>query len=147
MKSKTINPKYIEWRSPEEMHEIALTWISELKFIKDEQHFLDELLESFSLQMLSDKNFQKSKTVINGLSDKRKAIEPMLKKIINHHNKLTILMDGIDQLEEEKEYKEENRLLYLEVTEYLNEYKDVKRQVFDLIKTIMKHTKQKRLLK
>ena len=147
MKSKTINPKYIEWRSPEEMHEIALTWISELKFIKDEQHFLDELLESFSLQMLSDKNFQKSKTVINGLSDKRKAIEPMLKKIINHHNKLTILMDGIDQLEKEKEYKEENRSLYLEVTEYLNEYKDVKRQVFDLIKTIMKHTKQKRLLK
>ncbi|TYP74249.1 hypothetical protein [Aquimarina intermedia] len=147
MKSKTINPKYIEWRSPEEMHEIALTWISELKFIKDEQHFLDELLESFSLQMLSDKNFAKSKTVINGLSDKRKAIEPMLKKIINHHNKLTILMDGINQLEEEKEYKEENRSLYIEVTEYLNEYKAVKRQVFDLIKTIMKHNKQKRLLK
>lgn len=147
MKSKTINSKYIEWRSPEEMHEFALTWISELKFIKDEQHFLDELLESFSLQMLSDKNFPKSKTVFNALSDKRKVIEPMLKKIINHHNQLTILMDGTDQLDEEKTYKEENRLLYLEVSEYLNDYKAVKRQVFDLIKSIMKHNKQKRLLK
>ncbi|WP_378187644.1 hypothetical protein ACE939_04735 [Aquimarina sp. W85] len=79
MKSRVVNSKYVEWRSAEEMHEIALTWISELKFIKDEQYFFDELLDNFSLQLLSEKNFTKSKKVHNALGEMRKYLEPLLK--------------------------------------------------------------------
>ncbi|PKV48275.1 hypothetical protein ATE84_0271 [Aquimarina sp. MAR_2010_214] len=146
MKAKQPNIKYVEWRSPEELHEISLSWVSELKFIKDEQHFLDELIENHTLQLISKKTFEKSKQIIQELSLCRKNIDPLLKKIINHHNELTILLDGIDQPIKEKQYKEDHWGLTIEVSTYFNNYKEIKRKIFDLIKAIIKQGKQKRLL-
>ncbi|EZH74731.1 hypothetical protein ATO12_08300 [Aquimarina atlantica] len=146
MKAKQPNIKYVEWRSPEELHEISLNWVSELKFIKDEQHFLDELIENHTIQLISKKIFEESKNILQELSLSRKGLDPLLKKIINHHNELTILLDGIDQPVEEKQYKEDHWELTMAVSKYLNSYKETKRKVFDLIKTIMKEGKQKRLL-
>ncbi|MEW7290024.1 hypothetical protein [Aquimarina sp. 2304DJ70-9] len=146
MKAKEPNVKYVEWQSPDELHEAALTWVSELKFIKDEQHFLDDLMENYALQLISEKIFEKSKKVVNDLAEERKGLEPLLKEIINHHNALTILVDGKDQPVEEKQYKEDHRALVIKVSQYLNNYKDTKRKIFELIKTIMKQGKQKRLL-
>lgn len=146
MKTTQLNPKYIEWRSPEELHETSLYWISELKFIKDEQHFLEELIENHILQLLSKTIFDKSKPVVEELSISKKEIEPLLKKIINHYNELTILLDGIDQPIEEKKYKDEHRKLMIVVNEFLLKYREVKRNIFDLIKIILKQSKQKRLL-
>lgn len=146
MKTKQPNPKYVEWRSPEELHETSLYWISELKFIKDEQHFLEELIENHTLQLISKTTFDISKPIVQALSKSKKNIEPLLKKIINHHNELTILLDGIDQPIEEKKYKEEHRKLMVAVNDFLKEYREVKRNTFDLIKTIIKQSKQKRLL-
>ena len=147
MKIKKPNTKYIEWKSPEELHEASLNWVSELKFIKDEQHFLDELIENYTLQLISGDTFEKSKKIVNELSELRKHTGPLLKRTINHVNELTILIDGIDQPKEEKVYKEEHRLLLIAVNEYQHTYKKIKRSIFDLIKTIMKQSKQKRLLK
>ncbi len=146
MKLKTPNIKYVEWRSPEELHEASLNWISALKFVKYEQHFLDELIENYTLQLISGKTFDKSKKVIHELSQKRKTIDPLLKKIINHHNELTIILDGIDQPTEEKKYKEVYRKLLAELNEYSNTYKEVKKKIFELVKSIIKKDKQKRLL-
>ncbi|TSE08068.1 MULTISPECIES: hypothetical protein [Aquimarina] len=146
MKPKQPNVKYIEWRSPEELHETSIQWVLELKFIKDEQHFLDELIKNHTIELISEKTFEKSRDIVNELSTKRKEIDPLLKKIINHHNELTILMDGIDQPKKEKQYKEDHRELTIIVNIYLNDYKVLKRKIFDLIKMIMKLGKQKRLL-
>ena len=146
MKAKEPNIKYVEWKSPEESHETSINWVSELKFIKDEQHFLDELIENYTLQLISEKTFEKSKSIVNELSTKRKELDPLLKKIINHVNELTILVDGIDQPKEEKEYKQEHGTLLVEVNQYLAGYKEIKRSIFELMKGIMKQGKQKRLL-
>lgn len=146
MKAKQPNVKYIEWRSPEELHETSLQWISELKFIKDEQHFLDELIENYTMQLISGKNFETSSVIVNELSLIRKNIDLLLKRLIAHHNELSIVMDDIDQPKEEKEFKEEHRVLLVEVNTYFNSYKEIKRKIFDLIKSIMKQSKQKRLL-
>ncbi len=146
MKSKKPNIKYIEWKSAEELHEASLCWISELKFIKDEQRFLNDLVKNYTIQLISEKAFEKSSKIINELNLKRKNINPLLKNIIKHHNGLTILVDGIDQPEEEKKYKENHKELLVEVSAYFNNYKQTKRRIFDLIKTIIKTNKQKRLL-
>ncbi|MFD2564336.1 hypothetical protein [Aquimarina rubra] len=146
MKSKQPNIKYIEWKSAEELHEASLNWISELKFIKDEQHFLDELIENYTVQLISEKTFEKSSEIINELNQNRKDINPLLKKVIGHCNQLTILVDGIDQPQEEKQYKEDHGKLMVEVSIYFDSYKQTKRRIFDLIKAIIKKGKQKRLL-
>ncbi|WP_298541393.1 hypothetical protein [uncultured Aquimarina sp.] len=146
MKSKKPNIKYIEWKSPEELHEASLNWISELKFIKDEQHFLEELIENYTIQLISGKTFEKSSEIVNELALNRKQINPLLKKVIRHFNELTILVDGIDQPKEEKKYKENHQELLVEVSTYFESYKETKRRIFDLIKAIVKKGKQKRLL-
>ncbi|WP_299431305.1 hypothetical protein [uncultured Aquimarina sp.] len=146
MKSKKPNIKYVEWKSAEELHEASLIWISELKFIKDEQRFLNDLIENYTMQLISEKTFEKSSKIINELNLKRKEVNPLLKKVIKHCNELTILVDGIDQPEEEKKYKENHQELLVEVSAYFDNYKQTKRRIFDLIKTIIKTGKQKRLL-
>ncbi len=146
MKTIIPNIKYIESKSADELHVESLNWISELKFIKDEQHFLDELLKSYTLQLIENKEFSKNKEIIGDLSKLRKTGEKILKKLINHENELLILVDGIDQIKEEKHYRFLHSTYLLEVTNYFNEYKAIKRDIFGAVKQIMKHEKQKRLL-
>ena len=145
---KTIMPniKYIESKNPDELHVESLNWISELKFIKDEQHFLDELLKSYTIQLIENQDFSKNKKIISQLSKLRKTGENLLKKLINHENELLILVDGIDQIKEEKHYRFLHSTYLLEVTNYFNDYKAIKRDIFIVVKAIMKHEKQKRLL-
>jgi len=146
MKSRTPNIKYIAWRSAEELNEATINWISELKFIKDEQHFLVELIENYTLQLIAGKTFEKSSKVMNELNQKRKQINPLLKRIIKHYNDLDVLVDLIDQPEDEKKYKDDHRQLLVEVSLYFDSYKTTKKRIFNLIKTVMKQSKQKKLL-
>ena len=146
MKTIAPNLSFIESKSPEELHVESLNWISEFKFIKDEQHFLDALLKSYTLELIKDPNFDTSNKIISKLSKLRKEGEELLKKMINHENGLLILVDGIDQLKEEKKYRFLHSTYLLEVTNYFNDYKEVKKEIFALIKDTMKDEKQRRLL-
>ncbi len=146
MKTIIPNIKYIETKSPDELHVESLNWISELKFIKDEQKFLEDLLKSYTIQLIENQNFSKNREIINDLTKIRKSGESLLKKLINHENELLILVDGIDQIKEEKHYRFLHSTYLLEVTNYFNDYKDIKKEIFSAIKEIMKHEKQKRLL-
>ena len=56
------NIKYIESKDPDELHIESLNWISELKFIEDEQHFLDDLLKSYTLQLIENVDFTKKRS-------------------------------------------------------------------------------------
>jgi len=140
------NIKYIESKSPDELHVESLNWISELKFIKDEQRFLNDLLKSFTLQLLENQEFSKNREIINNLTKIRKGGEQLLKKLINHENELLILVDGIDQIKEEKHYRFLHSTYLLEVTNYFNDYKSLKKEIFRVVKQILKQEKQKRLL-
>lgn len=146
MKTILPNIKYIESKSADELHVESLNWISELRFIKDEQRFLDDLLKTYTLQLLENEQFPESKKIIGRLSKIEKDGEKLLKKIINHENELLILVDGIDQLKEEKHYRFLHSTHLLQVTNYFNDYKDIKKDIFEVVKSIMKQEKQKRLL-
>ena len=146
MKTIVPNLKFVESKNADELHVESLNWISELKFIKDEQYFLDDLLKSYTLQLIKEPKFDESNKVIAKLSSIRKDGEELLKKMINHENELLILVDGIDQIKEEKKYRFLHSKYLLEVTNYFNDYKEVKKEIFAIIKQIMKEEKQRRLL-
>jgi len=141
-----INVKYIQYLSPEDMHKQSLSWISEMNFIKDEQHFFDELITSYTRKLIETKKFAKNKALIDSLNQSRRNLKTIIKKIVEHENLLEIMVDGIDQKEEEAAYKNTHRELIDEVNHYLNEYRILKRQLFGMIKDIMKKNKQKRLI-
>ena len=141
-----INAKYIQWLSPDDMHKQSLSWISEMNFIKDEQHFFDELITAYTRKLIETKKFAANKKLIDSLNEFRRNLKTIIKKIVEHENKLEIMVDGIDQKEEEAAYKNTHRELIDEVSYYLNEYRTLKRQLFGMIKDIMKKEKSLNLI-
>lgn len=146
MESKKTTAKYQEWLSPEIIHDASLKWLSELKFIKDENSFFDDLIKSYTLQLIDSKNFKESKIIIDELNSIKKETDKILEVVTMHEKALQILVDGIDQLKEEEAYRKEHLRLIIDVSNFEKKHRDVKTRVFKLIKEIIKEGKQKRLL-
>lgn len=145
-----INPssiKYIEWRSPEGLHEDTITCISELRFLKDEILFLSDLMKSHTLDILSENLFEESRVIALELSKQKKRVKPLIKKLMNHSNVLETLLDDIDIPDEDDDYKNAHYQLMFEAVACLASFKKLKRRVFRLIKKILKEKKKHRLLK
>ena len=138
--------KLIEWLSADDMHSNSKEWLSELEFVKDEHLFLEDLIKSFTLQLIDKEHLEENKKVIETISSFKKENETLLKLVNNHKNNLKILVDGIDQPKEEEKYKNEHKHLTVTVHKFLKDYKLLKIQLFDIIKDIKKTGKQKRLL-
>ncbi len=146
MKTMQTKTKYVEWLSAEVMHKASRNWLSELNFIKDEQVFFDELIKSYTLQLINSKHFSESKKIIDQLSAVEKKTNLFIEDIKTHENELQIMVDGIDQPKEEEIYKKKHRNLIVIISEFMQEYRMFKTQLFALIKRIIKEEKQKRLL-
>ena len=146
MKAIQKEAKYVEWVNADVMHKTSKNWLSDLLFVKDEQLFFEDLIKSYTLQLIDTKHFPKSKKIIEMLSELQKETKKLINTIKVHESGLTIMVDKIDQLKEEENYKNEHRKLTISVSEYFENYKSVKKQLFKLIKTILKQKKQKFLL-
>lgn len=139
-------PRYIEWISPEEMHSATLAWLSELKFIKDEQRFLNSLVKSHTEQLIDHKIYDRSKQLVGNILDAEKELVGLLKKVQVHENQLEIMVDDVDQPRMEKAYKETHLELMQVMQRYLEDYRKLKTELFKLLSRVFKQEKQKRLL-
>ena len=146
MKTKKQVYRYLEWKSPEEMHYTSLEWISELKFIKDEKLFLNNLIKSYTLQITSLGLFEESRKLVTAISKAELELDLLLKKVRIHENQLSIMLDDVDQPKMEKAYTETHRDLIFTIDNYLMEYRKLKGSLFQMISKVMKKEKQKRLL-
>ncbi|GAA4940825.1 hypothetical protein GCM10023314_12110 [Algibacter agarivorans] len=146
MKTKQVKPKYQAWLSAESMHNMSAKWLSELKFAKDEQLFFNDLVKSYTLQLIDSKRFNESKKIIDQLSALQKKTDSLIETVIKHEKGLKIMVDGIDQIEEENAYKDEHTKLIIKISKFLAKYRTLKTQLFSLVKAIIKEGKQKRLL-
>jgi Ni,Fe-hydrogenase maturation factor len=138
--------KYVEWLNADIMHEASRNWLSELRFIKDEQQFLSYLIKSYTLQLIDASHFAESKNIVETLEALQKKNKKYIETVKAHENELLIMVDGIDQLQEEEAYRNKHRTLLVNINYYYKEYRKLKKQVFRTIEDIMKHEKQKRLL-
>lgn len=146
MENTGKNFRYIAWKSPEEMHYSALQWASELRFIKDEHHFFEDMLKEYTLPIIESHMLTEVRGLIDELLESKKNVEELLKRVTDHTNGLYILVDGIDEPEEEKDYKEEHRILLKELNEFSKKYQDLKKRIFESVSKALKKQKQKRLL-
>ncbi|MDX1314041.1 MAG: hypothetical protein R3356_00950 [Eudoraea sp.] len=139
-------PRYIEWISPEEMHRSTLSWISELKFVKDEQLFLNSLVNSFTAELIKHEIYDKSKELVGAILDAENEIKGLLKRVQIHENQLEIMIDDVDQPKMEKAYRDTHIELVRNMDTYLAGYRSLKMQLFNLLSGIIKKEKQSRLL-
>ncbi len=143
MSVNRIKYSYIESISTEEMHEDPKNWFSELAFIKDEQQFLNKLVQSFAIKTLDKKEFGQINDFKNTIAENRRRLNSIFKQVQKHMNQLEIMIDGVDQLDMEKAYLKSHNKLYLKMNNYLLDYRTVKERGFLKLASILKTAKQK----
>ena len=146
MKTVHTNAKHTEWLSADEMHFESKKWLSELEFCKEEQWFFEDLIRSYTIQILDNNHFEESKKLIEKLTKIVKQTKTLTNAVKSHERELSVMVDGVDQIEEETAYKKEHRNLSELFEEFKKRYRTLKTKLFDLIKTVMKESKQNRLL-
>lgn len=146
MKTIHTNAKHTEWLSAGDMHDASKIWLSELEFCKEEQLFFEDLIRSFTLQILSNHHFEESKKLIEKLSKIVKQTQVLINAVKSHESELTIMVDGIDQIQEESAYRKEHRNLIELIGEFKKRYQLLKTRLFSLIKLVMKEGKHQRLI-
>ena len=146
MKTIQTHARYIEWLSPEEMHKGSKEWLSELEFVKDEHLFFEDLIKSFTLQLIKPEKFAHNKEIIDAINKSQKRNNLLIEAVTLHESALHIMVDGIDQLNEEEAYKKEHRGLIIKINEFLKHYRSLKMQLFDIVKKIKKEEKIRLLI-
>ena len=142
---RTADYNYIATRDPEELHEDTITCLSDLKFIVDENEFLSDLIKEHTLELLSGKMYEESKNIVAELLKEKEKLQLLIHEIEEHRNHLHI----INSTESEKsnvEYKRMHYNLMIKVASFKAGFKNLKREVFSLIKKSMNASRQKRLL-
>ena len=142
MKNAQTHSRYVDWLNADQMHKNSKEWLSELRFIKDEHLFFEDLIKSYTLDLLEPQKFVHNKEIIDKIRKSKKRNELLIKAIKVHVNKLQIMLDDIEQPKEEEAYKKEHLNLIIDISEFEKKYRILKMELFDLIKTIKKHQKQ-----
>jgi len=146
MKPKEINMKFEVWLSPEEMHNNSQKWLSELQFAIDEQLFFDDLIKSYTLQLIDSRHFNESKKIIDKLSILQEETDTLVTTVKNHERGLKVMVDGVNEIKKEQAYKIKHGKLATVINSHLEKYRTLKTQLFSLVIGIIKEGKQKRLL-
>lgn len=131
--------------SVEYLHVKTQNWISEIEFIKVEQDFLKELLAEHIMGLCDTNNFTKGKLYLNGINHEAKLGKTLIESINEHKINLALLMENI-YLKKENLFRDNHESLKIEVKNYIENFKYIKKQVFELILFIMKKEKQQKLL-
>ncbi|MCW5515760.1 hypothetical protein [Muriicola sp. Z0-33] len=134
--------KYIEWFDAAEMHEHSKDWFSELTFIKDEQLFLNNLIQSFAVKAIDKEAFGQVRDFKLALSENNRSLLALFKMVQKHMNQLEIMIDDVDQLEMEKAYRITHKELFAKVNDYLLEYRTIKEKGFERLSAILKANKK-----
>lgn len=139
--------KSAEWDSVELIHEMTISWQSQIAFLKHEQRFLQELLAENTITILAQNYFGKIRhlaTSLTALSEQRTVME---KRLIVHRNEIELLTDNKPEFIKEKAFQDAHLLLDLGMDNYLEKYQKLKEEIFLTMQDVFKKSKQKHYLK
>ena len=138
--------KFIKFHNPEDLHKDTLACLSQLLFKRDELDFLNELIKEYTLDLISEKTFEEVKAIAAELVLLAKELKPLLFKVENHKNNLQTLLDAVIMPNELQDYKDVHYKIMFETIAFNTEFKTLKKQIYAIIKKVMKANKSKRLL-
>lgn len=146
MEKKAHNYRYIEWKTPDEMHFSSLQWKSELDFFKDEHLFFEDMLKEYTMPIIESKLFGRIKELIEQLSDSKKELDAIRTEVSEHMNRLQRLVENVDEPREGRLYRQEHKKILQEINKFSKTYKVLKKDIFEAVSQALKQQKQKRLL-
>ena len=124
---------------------MAEKWQSELKFFEDELRFLKELIGKFFISLIEVGHIDHTKQLVDDLLDLEKKRKSLEKNIGKHLHQLTKMVES-QFLQDTQGYKERHGQLETEMSEFLKNFREAKKELFHVTEEIMKSEKAKHLL-
>ena len=131
-KSKGLN------NSIERLQAKTQQWISEIEFIKIEQNFLKELLAEHIIGLCTTDNYTKCRLFLNGIEHETSLGNKLIESLKEHKINLALLLENI-YLKKEDTFRNNHKLLKIEVNNYIENFKYIKEQVFELVLLVMRN--------
>lgn len=131
-------PRLMKWLSPDDLNEICKAWLSELQFMKDEQRFFQEVIRDHNKELTTASNYAHSKELLEQLAKSSAKTFQLMRTVEHQLADLEILVDGVDQLKEEQDFKRRQSLLDDQMATHKNAFKNLKRELFKHIAHILK---------
>lgn len=138
---------YFDHHPASKMHVESKHYLLELYFIRDEKHFFEDLIDTYSFQLIATDDFSYNRKIIENWSSIQKRNTELIENLIEHDNKIELLLNN-DKTITEIKYMLWHKNLLKDVSEHVSKYKETKQAVFGIIKDILKKkkTEQKQLL-
>ena len=81
METKSNKRRLKEWFSAEELHEESKKWLSELKFARDEQKFLNTMVKDYTLDIIDSDMFKSVQPLVQSLNQSEKDLVDLFKRV------------------------------------------------------------------
>jgi len=145
MKSKIIKDWQNREKDAQELHNDSKLWLSEIDFINDEIRFLEHLLSAKYIDCLSAGLYQKIDEIVHKISEQKKVGET-IRIVINEQGAILLDLIQKNNVTSNKNFLENHKKLEFEVNYYSKKYKRLKRQIFEIVESVMKNKDRKKLV-
>lgn len=146
MNSPSSNTESLEWPNIKDLHADSIRWLSELNFIDDECLFFDDMIKTYTINLIDQSIFEKTKVLIGRLSQIQTKNKELINEISKHENSLDRLIQKSDNTNRAKVYTNEHKELLNSIRIHWDNYKPLKKDLFELLKGVLAEQKKKLLL-
>lgn len=126
----------------EELHRDSQQWKSMLRFIEDEMIFIDRLLNSYVFEPDTPNLFERLQDYLNRIKESKSKKSLIKGSISNHEKHLGGILECKDTACDEEYYHRHDKLR-TKVMDFVNEFQDLKSEIFNYAGGILKKRKPK----
>lgn len=119
-------------------------WLTELDFIFDEETILEDLINSYFLELCNFELYNRSKKIIHHLKLNKNKLNHLKSDIYIQQKYLSTLIES-NNLIGINEFYNKHKVISDKKNLYFQSVKDIKSNAYDLIKEILKRNKQKKI--
>ena len=124
---------------------LAEHWQSDLKFFADELQFLKSIIDKYFIWLTDEKNLADTQRLTATLINLEKSRVHIEQKVESHlKNLVTLIKDGI--LQDAQNCKDEHGELQIGLTALVKDFRQIKKEIFELTKRVMESEKNHHLL-
>ncbi|MFD1292575.1 hypothetical protein ACFQ5N_01895 [Lutibacter holmesii] len=145
MRAKQKKDWYGREKSIEELHDDARNWISEIDFITDEIRFLERLLSYNYINCKEAGLLEEIQKVIKKITAEKK-VGITAKEVIQEQERILSNLIKTNAASQNENYFDTHQKLEAEIRFYIHKYKNIKKEIFTIIETILKKKDQKKLV-
>ncbi len=146
MKAKVKRDWYGRVKSTEELQDDVRYWRSEIDFVHDEIRFLDHLLGSNYIDFLEYNLEKKTKKLTEEISKERKVGVELQTLIHKHEETFGNLLEN-NSVTSNTHFLDMHKNLEHEMIVFFKKFKKIKRQIFEVVESVVRIKGQKKLIK